>query len=516
MTQPPLPEPALAITACDSFEGQTLAIKLAKYLAKHHHDTKLLICLARDPEKCGYLKDLPNCKLVKISYDDPTSVAIAIRDIQTVVLVPEIEDKRVDWANSFVDVMTQENVVRCILISSIGTDDKREHLERFVRVEEKVKGSIKRWTILREGFPFQALFYWIPMMRDQGVLGMPIKPEIEFAPLELGNLGDALVSVIFPTRRVDCDDDQDQKNDCSKPDEEIFHSTAACEEALPPLSIEENDLKRFDGQIYTLTGPERTTGPKLVEELNRVLSYDSESEENEGESGSQTGDGPKPIVYKYLSRDETRAYLVNLRDKNRRPDSRPRFKITDLPGIHGALRLFRQATEALKSQQSASPVQPSSFQGKGKGRQSVSKADDAKDAEDDASIDLSAKLNSMDTCEDPEQLPLAEGLIDPLDPLDPKAPEESEHEDSGEPLVPETPESGQLDQADDEEPPKHRKPKLKAPIDAEVDLMLDLLDYIGEGRATFQSGDLEKVAGIKGADAKDFFEKYAEDFARGA
>lgn len=207
---------------------------------------------------------------------------------------------------------------------------------------------------------------------------------------------------------------------------------------------------------------------------------------------------------------------MNLRDKNRRPDSRPRFKITDLPGIHGALRLFRQATEALKIQQSASPVQPSSFQGKGKGRQSVSKADDARDA-DDASIDLSAKLNSMDTCEDPEQLPLAEELIDPLDPLDPKAPEEPEHEDSGEPMVPEALEPGQTDQADDDgEPPKPRKPKLKAPIDAEVDLMLDLLDYIGEGRATFQSGDLEKVTGIKGADAKDFFEKYAEDFARRA
>lgn len=127
------------------------------------------------------------------------------------------------------------------------------------------------------------------MIRDQGVLGMPIKPEIEFAPLELGNLGDALVSVIFPTRRDDCDhdDDQDQKSDCSKPGEEIFLSTATHEEVLPHLSLEENDLQRFDGQTYTLTGPETTTGPKLVEELNRVLSYDSESEENEGESGSQ-------------------------------------------------------------------------------------------------------------------------------------------------------------------------------------------------------------------------------------
>lgn len=154
MAQPATTQPSLAITACDTYEGQLLAYKLAEYLEEHSSDNsvkeKQLLCLARDPEMTGRLKTKSNCKIIQVSYDDPTSIAIAIRGIQTVVLVPEIEDQRVDWANRVVDIMAQEKVARCILISSIGTDaTEKEHLDRFVRIEENVKGSIERWTILR-------------------------------------------------------------------------------------------------------------------------------------------------------------------------------------------------------------------------------------------------------------------------------------------------------------------------------------------------------------------------------
>ncbi|KAG0291881.1 hypothetical protein BGZ98_002823, partial [Dissophora globulifera] len=110
-----------------------------------------------------------------------------------------------------VDIMAQERVIRCILISSIGTDaPEKEQLKSFVQTEDKVKGTIQRWTILREGLPFQALFYWVPMMQDVGSLGMSIKPDVEFTPLDITNLADALVSVTFPTTRSDLDHcDQD-------------------------------------------------------------------------------------------------------------------------------------------------------------------------------------------------------------------------------------------------------------------------------------------------------------------
>lgn len=109
------------------------------------------------------------------------------------------------------------------------------------------------------------------MIQEQGVLGMSIKPEVEFAPLDISNLGDALISVTFP-RPVDRDhsDDQDQGSDRSERDEQGVGTATPLDETL--TSLQKDDPKRFDGQIYTLTGPETTTGPKLVDELNRVLS----------------------------------------------------------------------------------------------------------------------------------------------------------------------------------------------------------------------------------------------------
>ncbi|KAF9975441.1 hypothetical protein BGZ65_008243 [Modicella reniformis] len=405
-----------------------------------------------------------NCKIVQISYNEPTSIAIALRGIQTVVLVPEIEDQRVDWVNQMVDTMAQENVVRCILISSIGTDaTEKEQLNRFVRTEDKVKGSIQRWTILREGFPFQALFYWISMIQDQGVLGMSIKPEVEFAPLDISNLGDALVSVTFPSNRVDPDrSDQDQDSGHS----EQGTDTTTVHDNAPSA---QDDLERFDGQIYTLTGPETITGPKLVEELNRMLNANSEKNHKaRNASGRQEGDVPTPVIYKHLTRDEVRAYLIKLRDRGARQKLVQRFESMDLLGVHGALRLFRRATTAafgtLRAQSDSSSTASSSCQ-----------EGDEEHGKDVRSSDAS-----------PKRLQL------PEEPFEPDQP--------GKPDEPGT------------RPSRHLTPQLEAPNDAEVDLVLDLLDYISEGRATFQSGDLEKVAGIRGANAKNFFEKYEQDF----
>lgn len=61
-------------------------------------------------------------------------------------------------------------------------------------------------------------------------------------------------------------------------------------------------------------------------------------------------------------------------------------------------------------------------------------------------------------------------------------------------------------------PPKEKGPELKAPNDTEVEFMLQLLEYMHEERATFQSGDLKRITGHKGVDAHDFFTKHARNF----
>lgn len=61
---------------------------------------------------------------------------------------------------------------------------------------------------------------------------------------------------------------------------------------------------------------------------------------------------------------------------------------------------------------------------------------------------------------------------------------------------------------------KEHEPVLEAPNDTEIDLILELLDYINENRATFQSGDLKKITGEQGNNAKAFFEEHARNFRK--
>lgn len=56
------------------------------------------------------------------------------------------------------------------------------------------------------------------------------------------------------------------------------------------------------------------------------------------------------------------------------------------------------------------------------------------------------------------------------------------------------------------------EPELEAPNDTEIDLILELLDYINDNRANFQSGDLKKITGEQGNNAKAFFEEHARNF----
>jgi hypothetical protein len=213
-------------------------------------------------------------------------------------------------------------------------------------------------------------------------------------------------------------------------------------------------------------------------------------------------------VYKCLSRDEMRTYLLTLRDRDKahvgQADSTRQFESMDMKSVLGALRMFQQATMAafgsIGSQRRSSTARAphsaplSRYDGGHGGTTSKEVKEVVSRGVDEAKAD-----RKKDPCRNPKRPQL------PDEPIEPEVPEPPGPGGPDHPQEPETP-----------EPPKPRKPIPRPPNDAEVELILDLLDYINEGRATFQSGDLEKVAGIRGANAKDFFEEYKEDFAKPA
>ncbi|CAO3568551.1 unnamed protein product [Mortierella alpina] len=466
------PIPPLAITACDTYEGQFLALQVAQHLEKRQHSAKdepfvpQLLCLARNLENTKLLQKRPSCKVVQISHDDRNTISIALRGVQTVVLVPEFEPLRVDWANQMVDVMAQEKVVRCIVISSIGTDaTEKDELNRFTRVEDKVRGTIQRWTILREGFSLQTLLHWIPMIQNQGVLGMPIRQEVEFAPLDITDLGHALIAVTFPPEH-DGDNFDQQDDHCHS-----GRSAASDFEQQPSASVDEGSEK-YDGQIYTLTGPETTTGPKLVDDLNHAIK-DVHRHQRAQQPGQPAVDDPlSPIVYKQLSEQEVRSYLLALRHREHSSKAAGPV-VSNMPlsptGRIGCAYSWLQETLEV------------AFWGKTTLRDPIPSTDMPKtsQAAEDEGDKVGESFGRTTTSE------LVAG--DPHAPCDP---------------CPSPP----------RQPSKSKGPKLEAPNDTEVELILALMKYIDEGRATFQSGDLEKITGCRGALAKAFFKEHAHEF----
>ncbi|KAF9921321.1 hypothetical protein FBU30_008688 [Linnemannia zychae] len=452
----PSAEPTLAMTNCDSFEGQSLALHLAHYLEEETRDPRhqgkpthppptqpQLLCLVRDVAKAGELNKHPMCKVVQISYDDGNTISVALRGIQTVVFVPEIVPQRIDWANIMVDVMKKENIQRCIAISSIGTDaPEKVQLDRFRQVEDRIKGDIPHWTVLREGFPFQTLFYWIPMVQDQGILGMPIKRDVEYAPLDISDLAQALISVTFPSKNHP-DHRRGENIDLRKDISKLKVSSQS--EHDPSHALGDDD--EYDGQTYTLTGPETATGPKLAHELTEALGSHKHKDKR-----------PEPIAYKELRHDELRQYLLNLRNRSGEPTS---ISGGGYQPVASFFRFLSNMTGTVKGTQLRTVEKTTT----------ITQALPQSDAKAAGQTGGNGNENDDDLM----------------------AASDDDHV------------------TDRNKPPK-RGPELGAPNDTEIDLILELLEYINEKRATFQSGDLEKITGKRGNNAKNFFEEHRRNF----
>jgi len=222
----------ICITSCDGWIGYTLAL----HLHQKYGNKVQVFCTARDPSRCEGLKK-EGLEVRKVSYEDKNSLQSALNNIQTVIYVPEMNEKMVEWASVFAQAMESSRIQSAIIVSCIGAEGEKSNLKKFGEMEVRITEKVPKWTILRKSMLHQNFFLWSKCIQESKEFPLTAGQQRGFAPINLTDFCRAIIRV------------------------------ANVGENRPQDGIP----KEHCHVIYNLTGPHRVTGPELVKELNEVV-----------------------------------------------------------------------------------------------------------------------------------------------------------------------------------------------------------------------------------------------------
>jgi len=134
-------------------------------------------------------------------------------------------------------------VKNVILMSCAGAEgnEKLRHLHEFCEMEKEFKRCNFNWhCIVRVEFVQNWFHAWSQPVEDKGQFPMSIGQDRKFAPIRIEDVCCAIRDLM-------------------------------CGEESTGSAVNVTGRNKHNKQTYTLTGPEAITGPKLVDELNRVV-----------------------------------------------------------------------------------------------------------------------------------------------------------------------------------------------------------------------------------------------------
>jgi len=223
----------VAMTGCDYFNGHEIARHL---LSVHRRDNEQcrLVCTGAHKNR---MRDLERqgADVVQVKPDDVKEYEAVFRDCDWVILVSIPEHDRVESSRRIMEAIKRANVKRVILISSTGAEsnEKLKHLHEYAEIEKEFKNQGYNWNcVLRNEFSQNWFHAWSQPVEDKGQFPLSTGRDKKFAPVRLEDVCCALKDIIRG---------------------------------------EESTNNKHNKQIYTLTGPEAVNGPKIVDELNRVV-----------------------------------------------------------------------------------------------------------------------------------------------------------------------------------------------------------------------------------------------------
>jgi len=257
MTTPnPSNKSTVVITGCDYYLSNEIAHQM---LLEHGNDFKSFSTVLTRPERGDRLKKA-GAEIRQINYQDENTLVKAFEgEIDWVLLLPDSDDNRVQNTKMLVDAMQKAGkVCNVVMFSPAGADTKSNliQLKEFKELENYVKEKGKNYVILRSVWINNLFHLWSKHVMENGKFPLTLEQNQNFAPLQIEDVVEAVHAIICST-------------------------------------------SSHVGKSYTLTGPEKITGPQVVESLNRAI-------------------GEGNVQYQTISREELQKYLQSVRGENER------------------------------------------------------------------------------------------------------------------------------------------------------------------------------------------------------
>lgn len=265
----------IAITNVDSWLGCCIALHVAQELEKKCKDVEL-ICLARKTSHMEKLKKFKNVRLHQVCYDKKETLEKALHQVCLTILLPEMDERRVEQAQHLLSAMKNQKVHACMMVSVQGANEAAggglRELKSFHEIEKMVEKECEKcFLILRKSLLDQCFLLWSPIVQEKKEFPLPCDRACEMAPLDACDLVCAIETIL------------------------VEHCRRGHEEDRLAEEDEVHGFGKHHNKTYILTGPQTITPEQLCQELEDV-----------------TGE---KIEFKHVSREELKKYLESLKNR---------------------------------------------------------------------------------------------------------------------------------------------------------------------------------------------------------
>ncbi|KAI7903400.1 uncharacterized protein BX663DRAFT_508471 [Cokeromyces recurvatus] len=280
------------ITNCDSLLGYALAYRFLEGMRSREDpeiaDHKLrILCRNKSGYELSRLEQM-GAEVVEVDYKDEDKMRHAMKNVFSVLLIPENSENRLKEAHCLIKMAKNEDVEHFGLMSFVGVDriDKAKsddpqnqshyrNFKEYREIEECVKKAFSgnKHCICRHSIFNQLYYFLAPVMEGKNMMELPVKEDAKWNTVDMIDVVEAVYCLAKQARK------RQQNNNTHK-------------------------------QLYEFTGQHNMASKEMCKEIGEGL-------------------GNRDMKYRRISSDEMKQMLLSMRDDHRfkeRPKEHGDFK----------------------------------------------------------------------------------------------------------------------------------------------------------------------------------------------